>query len=72
MKSKAGGIFERHVMTGDWLEQGALFGRVLDFDGTLLEELRAPEAGTVLTVIASRAIKADGFAGKIGVVDSED
>jgi predicted deacylase len=68
VKSKEGGLFERHVMTGDWVEEGDLFARVLDFDGSVLEEIRAAEAGTVLTVIASRAIRADGFAGKIGVV----
>jgi predicted deacylase len=71
MKSTAGGLFERNVMTGDWVEKGDLFARVLDFDGTTLEEIRAPETGTVLTVIASRAIKAEGFAGKIGVVETQ-
>ena len=68
VKSTEGGLFERQVMTGDWVEKGDLFARVLDFDGTILEEIRAVEAGTVLTVIASRAIKPEGFAGKIGVL----
>jgi predicted deacylase len=68
LKSTVAGLFERQVMVGDWIEKDAVFARVRDFDGTLLEEIRAPEAGTVLTVIASRAIKAEGFAGKIGVV----
>jgi predicted deacylase len=52
-----------------WMEAGDVFGRVMDFDGTsLLEEVRVDEAGTVLDVISARAIKAGGFAGKIGVL----
>lgn len=70
VKSTEGGVFERNVMVGDWIEEGGVFGRVYDFDGSLLEELRAPEAGVVLTVISTPAIKPDGFAGKIGVVSS--
>jgi predicted deacylase len=72
LKSTVAGLFERQVMVADWIEKDAVFARVRDFDGTLLEEIRAPEAGTVLTVIASRAIKAEGFAGKIGVVRGEE
>jgi len=68
LKSTVAGLFERQVMVSDWIEKDAVFARVRDFDGTLLEEIRAPETGTVLTVIAARAIKADGFAGKIGVM----
>lgn len=66
--SKEGGVFERSVMVGEWIEKDGLFGQVFDFDGSLLEEVRAPEAGVVLTVISSPAIKPGGFAGKIGVV----
>ena len=66
--SKEGGVFERNVMVGEWVEKDDLFGEIFDFDGSLLEEVRAPEAGVVLTVISSPAIKAGGFAGKIGVV----
>jgi predicted deacylase len=68
MLSKEGGVFERKVMVGEWIEQDGLFGQVYDFDGTLLEELRAPTAGVVLTVNSTPAIKPGGFAGKIGVV----
>jgi predicted deacylase len=68
VKSKAAGLFTAKVTVGDWIETGQLFAEIRDFDDTLLEELRAPEAGVVLTVIFSRAIKADGFAGKIGVL----
>jgi predicted deacylase len=66
--SEAGGVFERAVMVGDQVEEGDLLGRVFDFDGSLLEEIRAPAAGVMLTVIAAPAIRAGGFAGKIGVL----
>lgn len=69
--STAEGLFEPGVVVGDWIEKGEVFAQVRDFDGTLLEELRAPEEGTVLTVIAARAIKANGFAGKLGIVGAE-
>jgi predicted deacylase len=72
VRSTAGGVFERQVMTGDWVEPGQVFGRVLDFDGTVLEEIRAEAAGVVLTVICAPAIKAEGFAGKIGVIKHEE
>jgi len=41
---------------------------VVDYEGTVLEQIRAPEAGTVLDVIVARMIKAGGFGGKIGVL----
>jgi predicted deacylase len=53
---------------GDWVDEGAVFARVLDFDGSVLEEVRTPDAGVVLTVINSRALKAGGFAGKVGAI----
>ena len=70
VRSTTGGVFKRQVMTGDWIEQGQLFGQVFDFDGSLLEEIRAQQPGVVLTVISSPAIKPEGFAGKIGVIES--
>lgn len=41
--------------------------RILDFDGTLLETIVAPEAGAVVDVITARVIAEGGSAGKIGV-----
>lgn len=67
VESRAAGRFEPRVDAGDWIEAGALFGRVLDVDGAVLEELSAPASGTVLYLMAARWIKAKGFAGKIGV-----
>ena len=63
------GVYRPEVAVWDWVEEGDLFARVLDFDGSsVLEEIRVPEAGTVLDVIVARAINADAFAGKIGVL----
>lgn len=63
------GIYRPAVAVWDWVEEGQVFARVLGFDGTtVLEEIYAPEAGTVLDVIMARAINADAFAGKIGVL----
>ncbi len=67
VETHAAGRFEPAMDAGDWIEEGALFGRVVDVDGRVLEELRAPASGTVLYLMAARWIKARGFAGKIGV-----
>jgi len=67
VESHEAGRFEPAMDAGDWIEEGALFGRVRDVDGRVLEELRAPASGTVLYLMAARWIKARGFAGKIGV-----
>lgn len=68
LKSSYQGLLESRVVVGDWIEEGEVFATIRDFDGTLLEEILAPKSGTVLTVIIARAVKADGFIGKIGVV----
>jgi predicted deacylase len=69
MRAPVAGLFLPRVVVGEWIEEGALFAEVREFDGrTLLAEIRTSAAGTVLTVLAARAINADGFAGKIGVV----
>jgi len=68
LKTTQLGLYQPAVTVGDWIEKDAVFARVLDFDGRLLEEIRVPEAGVVLDVISARGIKANAFAGKIGVV----
>jgi uncharacterized protein len=66
LKSTQAGLYRPEVVLFDWIEQGAVFARILDFDGSVLEEVRTPGSGVVLTVINSRAVKAGGFAGKVG------
>lgn len=68
MKTTEAGLYVPKVRVGQWVEQGELFAEVRSFDGELLEELRCPERGTVLDVIIGRAIKAGGFAGKLGIL----
>jgi predicted deacylase len=80
LRTTKAGLWEPAVVNGQWIEKDAVFGRVRDFDGTLLEEVLAPDAGVVLTVINARCIEGgsedthflQGFAGKIGVVRSEN
>ncbi len=68
MKTTKGGLYQPAVEIGQWIEEGDVFARVLSYSGEVIEEVRAPEAGTVLDVIVARAIKAGGFGGKIGVL----
>jgi predicted deacylase len=68
IKATAEGRYVPAVAVGDWVDAGDLFATVLDHDGAVLEEISAPEAGTVLDVIVARMIKAGGFGGKIGVL----
>jgi len=68
LRTKEAGIYAPVTTAGAWIEASALFSRVYDFDGALLEEIRAPEAGVVLDVIVGRTIKANAFCGKIGVL----
>ena len=68
MKTTKGGIYAPAVSVGQWINEGEVFSRVLDYDGNVLEEVVAPESGTVLDMIIARAIKPGGFGGKIGVI----
>lgn len=68
IKTTREGLYRPAVGIGDWIEAGGLFAEVLDFEGRVIEEIRVPEAGTVLDVIIARTIKAGGFGGKIGVL----
>jgi predicted deacylase len=75
LRAKSEGLWEPAVVVGQWIGKDAVFGRVRDFDGTLVEEIRAPAAGVVLTVVNARCIESDqgesrlqGFAGKIAAI----
>jgi predicted deacylase len=68
MKTTKGGLYQPAVSIGEWITEGEVFSRVLDYDGRVIEELSAPESGTVLDMIIARAIKPGGFGGKIGVL----
>jgi uncharacterized protein len=53
VRSNFTGIFQAAVEKGHTVAKGTLLGRVFDFDGTLLEEIRASFAGEVLYVVGT-------------------
>jgi len=56
LRSANTGIFYPAVERGQTVAQGALIGRVTDFHGKTLEEIKAPFAGEILYVIGTPAI----------------
>jgi hypothetical protein len=56
LRSSATGIFYPAVERGHTVAKGTLIGRVTDFHGRSLEEIRAPFAGEILYVIGTPAI----------------
>jgi predicted deacylase len=56
LRSGGTGIFYPAVDRGHTVAQGTLIGRVTDFHGRVLEEIRAPFAGEILYVIGTPAI----------------
>lgn len=60
------GIFHAMVEKGQTVAQGAVIGRVTDFHGTLLEEIKAPFAGEILYVVGTPAMNKGEPVGFIG------
>jgi len=56
LRSSATGIFYPAVERGHTVAKGTLIGKVTDFHGRSLEEIRAPFAGEILYVIGTPAI----------------
>jgi len=56
LRSSATGIFYPAVERGHTVAQGRLIGRITDFHGRLLEEIRAPFAGEILYVLGTPPI----------------
>jgi hypothetical protein len=56
LRSSGTGIFYPAVERGHTVAEGTLIGRVTDFHGKTLEEIRAPFAGEILYVIGTPAI----------------
>jgi uncharacterized protein len=56
VRSNFTGIFYAAVEKGHTVAQGSLLGRVTDFHGKVMEEIRAPFAGEVLYVIGTPAM----------------
>ena len=56
LRSGATGIFYPAVERGHTVAQGTVIGRVTDFHGVVVEEVRSPFAGEILYVIGTPAI----------------
>lgn len=56
LRSNFTGIFYPMVEKGQTVAAGAVIGRVTDFHGTVLEEIKAPFAGEVLYVVGTPAM----------------
>ena len=56
LRSSGTGIFYPAVERGHTVAQGTLIGRVTDFHGKVIEEVRSPFAGEILYVIGTPAI----------------
>jgi predicted deacylase len=53
LRSSFSGIFMAAVEKGHTVAAGAVLGRVFDFDGKVLEEIKAPFAGEILYVVGT-------------------
>jgi len=61
-----GGLFEDGVDLGEQVQVGQVLARVIDAHGGLVEEIRAPVAGVVLTVPVNPAVGTGTWAYEIG------
>ena len=66
LRSSFTGIFYPMVEKGQTVAAGAVIGRVTDFHGKLLEEIKAPFAGEILYVVGTPAMNKGEPAGYIG------
>ena len=66
LRSSFTGIFYATVEKGQTVADGAVIGRVTDFHGKLLEEIKAPFAGEVLYVVGTPAMNKGEPVGFIG------
>jgi hypothetical protein len=66
LRSSFTGIFYAAVEKGQTVAEGAVIGRVTDFHGTLLEEIKAPFAGEILYVVGTPAMNEGEPVGFIG------
>jgi predicted deacylase len=56
LRSSATGIFQAAVERGHTVAEGTVLGRVTDFHGRVLEEIRSPFAGEILYVVGTPPI----------------
>ena len=68
LRSNFTGIFLAAVTKGQTVAQGSVIGRVTDFHGKVLEEIKAPFAGEILYVVGTPAMNKGEPVGFIGAV----
>ena len=66
LRSSFTGIFYPLVDKGHTVAEGAVIGRVTDFHGKVLEEIKAPFAGEILYVVGTPAMNKGEPVGFIG------
>ncbi|MEX2271161.1 MAG: M14 family metallopeptidase [Vicinamibacterales bacterium] len=66
LRSNFTGIFHAMVEKGQTVAAGAVIGRVTDFHGKVLEEIKAPFAGEILYVVGTPAMNKGEPVGFIG------
>ncbi len=69
------GIFHAAVERGHTVAQGTIVGRITDFHGKVVEEIRAPFGGEILYVIGTPPISKGepvAMVGAIGAAHSDD
>lgn len=66
LRSNFTGIFYPLVEKGQTVAQGAVIGRVTDFHGKVLEEIKAPFAGEVLYIVGTPAMNKGEPVGFVG------
>lgn len=68
VSSDSNGIFYPNVRRGEFVQQGALLGRITDYTGRLLAEPRASASGVILYVDAVPTMTKGGTVANIGVI----
>ena len=71
LRSSATGMFEPLVERGHTVAEGTLLGRVTDFFGNRLSDVRAPFAGEVLYIVATPPVREGEPLAMIGRVATE-
>ncbi len=72
LRSGVSGIFYPAVERGHTVARGTLIGRITDFHGRVLEEIRSPYAGEILYVIGTPPISKGEPVAFVGAVSSTD
>lgn len=71
VRTESAGIFDPVVNNDHWVEHGDHIATIRDFDGSVLEEVHAPDDGVVIMTWDARVIDEGGIAAFIGtIVDS--